>query len=231
MKKTFYLVAFVISLLPCRGAIAGEVAVPHTFQANTPARASEVNNNFTAVKTAVDDNNSRITSNAVSIGANNASILVNASDILDIKDDVAAIQASGLTATTVLTTYCVGIDFFWDGVYSKVADIGVFYKYLSQSVVEVQFNGSVYAVSYGTGAVFELRVDDLPTTEGWARIALKFETMGYETTGSMTAIFPDIDSGYHTVSVWVRGANGNGGSAIIDQGCWSSTHVVVKEMN
>jgi hypothetical protein len=41
--------------------IAGTVTGLTTFTANTPARASEVNGNFTAVKTAVDDNQAQIT--------------------------------------------------------------------------------------------------------------------------------------------------------------------------
>ena len=40
---------------------AGSLTVPSTFSAGTPAVAAEVNGNFTAVKTAVDDNDSRIT--------------------------------------------------------------------------------------------------------------------------------------------------------------------------
>ncbi|NVJ58814.1 MAG: hypothetical protein HWE27_00410 [Gammaproteobacteria bacterium] len=39
---------------------AGELSVPNTFTAGTPARASEVNANFTAAETAVNDNNARI---------------------------------------------------------------------------------------------------------------------------------------------------------------------------
>ncbi len=39
---------------------AGEVNLPHTFQPNTKAKASEVNANFNAVRDAVNDNNSRI---------------------------------------------------------------------------------------------------------------------------------------------------------------------------
>ncbi|MEW6431845.1 MAG: hypothetical protein AB1730_10085 [Myxococcota bacterium] len=42
------------------GAVAGNVTLPNVFQPNTPARASEVNANFSAVKAAVDDNASRI---------------------------------------------------------------------------------------------------------------------------------------------------------------------------
>ena len=40
--------------------IAGQVAGLVDFSAGTPAKAAEVNGNFTAVKTAVDDNNARI---------------------------------------------------------------------------------------------------------------------------------------------------------------------------
>lgn len=40
---------------------AGPLTVPTNFSAGTPAVAAEVNGNFTAVKTAVDDNDSRIT--------------------------------------------------------------------------------------------------------------------------------------------------------------------------
>ncbi len=40
--------------------LAGQVTSLVSFTANTPAKASEVNGNFTAVKTAVDDNDARI---------------------------------------------------------------------------------------------------------------------------------------------------------------------------
>jgi hypothetical protein len=39
---------------------ASELTIPHAFQSNTPALASEVNNNFSAIKSAVDDNHERI---------------------------------------------------------------------------------------------------------------------------------------------------------------------------
>ena len=40
--------------------VAGEVTLPNTFSNNTVADANEVNANFDAVKTAVDDNDARI---------------------------------------------------------------------------------------------------------------------------------------------------------------------------
>jgi cell division protein FtsL len=45
-------------------AMAGPVNVPNDFTAGTPARASEVNANFSAVETSVNDNDSRISDNA-----------------------------------------------------------------------------------------------------------------------------------------------------------------------
>jgi len=40
--------------------IAGEVDVPNTFSAGTPARAAEVNQNFEALETGIDDNAQRL---------------------------------------------------------------------------------------------------------------------------------------------------------------------------
>ena len=52
---------FIICLCLLFGhAQAGELNIPNTFTANTPARAAEVNANFSAAKTAVDDNDDRI---------------------------------------------------------------------------------------------------------------------------------------------------------------------------
>lgn len=48
-------------LLASTGAMASEVTVPNTFQSGAVAVAAEVNGNFTAVATGVNDNDARIT--------------------------------------------------------------------------------------------------------------------------------------------------------------------------
>jgi hypothetical protein len=78
-----HIVFFVFSVLSI-SSIAGTVTVPNNFSAGTPARAAEVNANFTAVKTAVDDNDGRLTtveSYIKSAGTNNISLGVNAGNL------------------------------------------------------------------------------------------------------------------------------------------------------
>ena len=57
LRLTLVLVLLVIPL----AVVAGTVTLPHTFENGTVADADQVNENFDAVKVAVDDNDSRIT--------------------------------------------------------------------------------------------------------------------------------------------------------------------------
>lgn len=218
-----------IAALCAGSASAGNVTIPNDFQAGTPAVADDVDENFEAVRVEVNDNNTRISTNASNISTNTSNISNNTANI---NANATDIQNKGLIDVTVLTARCAGNVSFPNGSYVKLSDIGTFTKVLSGSIIEVQFNGTVYAsIMNGNGAVFEIRVDDQPTASGWARIALKEGTMGNETTGTMTAIFSNLSTGSHTVGVWVFGANGSGSGAYIDPGCWDSTHVIVKELN
>ena len=62
-NKSFFwgLVVSPMALLGISVALASSVAVPHTFQPNTIARAAEVNLNFARVRDAINDNDARIT--------------------------------------------------------------------------------------------------------------------------------------------------------------------------
>lgn len=86
------------------GAANAQTEVPNTFQSGQPARASEVNENFDTLETAVDQNAGSIAANesalatAVSdIATNAGSIDTNAADIANnstaIQDNSASIQA------------------------------------------------------------------------------------------------------------------------------------------
>jgi hypothetical protein len=67
MKRTARVASLVVpGALVLSGANAGEVTGLTTFTTGTPAKAAEVNGNFNAVKTAVDDNHARI--NALQTG-------------------------------------------------------------------------------------------------------------------------------------------------------------------
>jgi len=58
-----------LSFFGAQIAFAGPVTVPNAFTSGTTARASEVNSNFSAIETAVNDNDSRISSNANAVAA------------------------------------------------------------------------------------------------------------------------------------------------------------------
>ncbi len=56
------------------GAMAESLTIPNSFTAGSAAVAAEVNDNFAAVETAVDDNDSRITTNTGNVSTNSTNI-------------------------------------------------------------------------------------------------------------------------------------------------------------
>ena len=73
MKFRTNLNCFLALLLPL-SSTADDLTIPNTFQAGTPARAAEVNGNFTAVEASVDDNAADIAVNQGAIQDNQTSI-------------------------------------------------------------------------------------------------------------------------------------------------------------
>ncbi|MFZ1984577.1 MAG: hypothetical protein WAU91_09190 [Desulfatitalea sp.] len=76
MKQTIRCVAlfFVFVLAALSSTQAGEVTIPNIFTAGTPAVAADVNENFAAVKAAIDDNAANIDTNTSDSDANAAAI-------------------------------------------------------------------------------------------------------------------------------------------------------------
>jgi hypothetical protein len=137
---------------------------------------------------------------------------------------------TGVARTTVLIVPCsptLGVPY--TTTYTKVGDIGSFDKALANSTMEVTFNGRIYATfSFGIpGAIVELRVDSAATSNGRARAF--YSQSGIPAQTSITGIFTGLAAGNHTVSMWIQGQGGNG-TAWLDQGCWGTDSVVVKEL-
>ncbi|HNQ87805.1 MAG TPA: hypothetical protein PKM73_04135 [Verrucomicrobiota bacterium] len=152
----------------------------------------------------------------------------------DFSGDGAGLTTAGLVRTTVIDVNC-GSSVDYSTSFKKVADIGTFVKQMAGSTIEVTFNGRTYIESMAggaTGATFELRIDNNATPNGRARSSLRRAEAG-DTDGvptSITGIFTGLTAGSHVVSMWVRGSFGGGTKAMLDPGCWSTDHVVVKEL-
>lgn len=89
---------------------AGEVTIPNTFTADTPAIAAEVNANFTAVKTAVDDNDSRMAALETALAALQATVTAQATTISALQSDLAAVQTSQVMALEPYVTVDETVD-------------------------------------------------------------------------------------------------------------------------
>lgn len=76
--KTYTLISL---LLFSSSLAAGPYTIPKTYGSGDPLLATELNADNTAIKTAVDDNDSRITTNTGNISTNATDITTNASDI------------------------------------------------------------------------------------------------------------------------------------------------------
>lgn len=105
--------------------------------------------------------------------------------------------------------------------FQKIANLGTFSKVSSATMAEINFSTTLYtASSTGTGTVFELRVDDKPTTLGRAT-ALTRQPGAY-ITAHLQGVFPGLSAGTHTVSIWALSTNGNATQAMYDAGCFNS---------
>jgi hypothetical protein len=90
-----------MALIGAGVATAGPLNVTNTFQANTPATAASVNQNFTDVKTAVDDNDGRITGNAAAIGSNRTDIDINTAAVSDHGGRIVDLESGGGSVVNV----------------------------------------------------------------------------------------------------------------------------------
>ena len=91
-----------IAALCAGSALAGNVTIPHNFQAGTPAVADNVDENFEAVRVEVNDNNTRISTNASNITTNTTNISTNASAVTTNRNSISSNAANIIDITTEL---------------------------------------------------------------------------------------------------------------------------------
>ncbi len=131
---------------------------------------------------------------------------------------------------TILNVSCISAPAF-TSTYTKITDVGDFEVLGSESVVELTYQGrvNVDTLTGTTGTIYELRVDDLPSSLGRGRAHVNTVGSAGEFV-TFTAVFPDLAPGTHTASVWIRTSLGNSGTGgRIDPGCWSTDVIIVRE--
>jgi hypothetical protein len=131
---------------------------------------------------------------------------------------------------SVINVACASLASF-SSTYVKLADLGTFNKLDATSKIEATYNGRITANTIsGTGAHFELRIDENPTSNGRARANIRAaDAGGNGVPVSICGIFTGLNTGSHTVSMWVRGAT-SGTTAMVDPGCWTDDYVIVREI-
>lgn len=92
------------ALLVGATALAGSVTLPHTFTPGSPARAADVNANFSAVKTSVDDNHSRLQAAEGQVGALQGSVTTLQGSVTGLQGDVTTLQSNVTTLQSNVST-------------------------------------------------------------------------------------------------------------------------------
>ncbi len=179
------------------------------------------------IVTADLSNNSVTTQKINSSGASNQHVLqYNGSSV------IWGYAPGSIINTTTLDANCSTVASFTT-TYVKIANIGTFNKIDATSKLEITFYGRIYAGSVtGYAAKFELRVDNQATTNGRARADIRASEVG-GTDGiwvSISGVFTGFEAGNHTVSMWVATSSGTGTNGMLDPGCFSTNHVVVREI-
>jgi len=90
ISKHIFLIILVIS--GCSFVSASSVVVPNEFTSGTPAKAAEVNENFTELESAVNDNDSRVSLNEISLLQHSNSLNENSNIIQDNTDAISEIN-------------------------------------------------------------------------------------------------------------------------------------------
>jgi hypothetical protein len=113
-------------------------------------------------------------------------------------------------------------------------DLGAITKRIAASSLVVTYYGRINVDALtGSGAIFELRVDNTATTYGRAKTVIKYTEVGNIGIGipiTFSGVFPHLSAGYHTFSMWVYTTNGTGTNAYYEPGCFHTDNLIIQEI-
>lgn len=136
-------------------AWAGSITIPNTFTSGTPAKAAEVNDNFNAVKSAVDDNDLRITTNTNNIANKQDRV----SGSCTVGSSIRTINADGSVVCEQKTSISAGtgIDVTSNVVSIRAGVISIHasaFKLLSSSACDVYNGGNYLYITNGVNCPY-----------------------------------------------------------------------------
>jgi hypothetical protein len=115
--------------------------------------------------------------------------------------------------------------------FQKIADMGSFTKNSVATKIKLTLQTNLFVDSVGTGgAIYELRIDNQPTTLGNATAFIKVGANPFPVT--VTGVYAGLTNASHTVSLWVKAVSGTGKNAGWDKDCLNSmgtNNVLVEE--
>jgi len=167
MKNRIIAQTLSILALITSGVASSQTQVPNTFQSGQPARAAEVNDNFSTVESAVNQNASDIANNTAETTSNTALIQANATAI--------AVGEAAILANTQAIAGVAAIAI--PRVKANGQDIGTFLTLSHDPSSENLFNTGFWILS-DTGYVFRVSASDRASFQAGELqlLKLRFET-------------------------------------------------------
>ena len=102
MKNFIFNISAIMLIVIAYPLQASSLSIPNTFSAGSPAVAAEVNGNFSAAKTAVDDNDSRISLLETALATLQMTVSSQAATMTSLQNDLTAANNTVITLQTAL---------------------------------------------------------------------------------------------------------------------------------
>lgn len=185
------------------------------FTAGEAAVAAEVNANFDAVQAEVNDNNSRITTNAAGVSTNAGAIATKQNRITGTSPSGSAITGINENGSVNYAAYSNNITTFSlagstdndipvNSTPTLLRDIGTFDKQSASSNIIVYYQDLLRADSATAICALQIRIDNEPSGGSLSPpIIINFNTTN-NICGLSMGVFTDLTAGEHTVSIYYR---------------------------